>query len=207
MQDRPFRAVDQGLFADFLRALHERQVVAQMDDGTLLLGSTGERLLAHHSFYAAFATPEEWRLVAAGRTLGTLPVEHPLLPDSLLVYAGRRWRVVNVDKDHRVVDLVPAAGGQAPRFGGNGVWVHARIRHAMRAFYESDDVPPFLDGAARDLITEGRDNFRRFGLDRERFVASGSDTLVFLWSGDRAAATLRWSWFAVAFAPTATAYA
>jgi ATP-dependent Lhr-like helicase len=88
------------------------------------------------------------------------------------------------------VDLVPASGGQAPRFGGNSVWVHARIRHAMRAFYESDDMPGFLDSAAREFIGEGRDNFRRFGLDRERFVASGSDTLVFLWTGDHAASTL-----------------
>jgi ATP-dependent Lhr-like helicase len=188
----PFQSVDQALFAEFLRALHDKRLISQMDDGTLLLGEVGERLVAHYSFYAAFATPEEWRLVADGRTLGTLPVEHPLIPDGLLVYAGRRWRVLTVDNEHRVVDLAPARGGRAPIFGGTDVWVHERIRETMLAFYHADeDLPPFLDAAARDLAQEGRDNFRRFGLDRKRIVASGAeDTLVFLWSGDRAAATL-----------------
>ncbi len=188
----PFRAVDQTLFAEFLRALHDKRLVSQMDDGTLLLGEVGERIVAHYSFYAAFATPEEWRLVADGRTLGTLPVEHPLIPDGLLVYAGRRWRVLTVDSEHRVVDLAPARGGRAPIFGGTDVWVHERVRETMLAFYQADDdLPPFLDAAARNLAEEGRDNFRRFGLDRERVVPSGADdTLVFLWAGDQAAATL-----------------
>ena len=139
----PFRQVDRTQFTAFLRSLHAAQIVVQMDDGTLLPGPTGERLLEHYSFYSAFTTPEEYRLVAEGRTLGTLPIEVPLPIDSYLIYAGKRWRIVAVDDGKRVIDLLPARGGKAPLFGGEGVMVSGVVRRAMRAFYAETTLPPF----------------------------------------------------------------
>ena len=42
----------------------------QSSDGTLLPGSDGEQLVNHYSFYSAFQSAEEYRLVTSGRTLG-----------------------------------------------------------------------------------------------------------------------------------------
>lgn len=78
----PFAGVTAGLFARLLRALGTADLLTQAGDGLLLLGTTGERLVNHYSFYAAFRTAEEYRLVAHGRTLGTLPVGYPLMPGS-----------------------------------------------------------------------------------------------------------------------------
>ncbi|RYG48748.1 hypothetical protein EON79_03520, partial [bacterium] len=50
-----------------LRRLHEKKLIVQSSDGTLLAGEVGERLVNHYSFYSAFATPEEYRLVHYGR--------------------------------------------------------------------------------------------------------------------------------------------
>ena len=35
-----------------------------------MLGEKGERVVEHYSFYAAFQSPEEFRLEFSGRTLG-----------------------------------------------------------------------------------------------------------------------------------------
>ena len=186
----PFRQIDQTMYADFLRALHKTGLVAQMDDGSLLLGPTGERIVGHYSFYAAFNTPEEYRLVAQGRTLGTLPVTQPLLVDSFLVYAGRRWRVMDINEEQRVVDLLPARGGRPPAFGGDGFQTDEAVRQTMLALYDSETTPPFLNKAARALFAQGRENFRRYDLANRRIVTQGDTTSVFLWSSDRVCATL-----------------
>jgi ATP-dependent Lhr-like helicase len=190
-RDGPFRDIDQSLFADFLRAVHAAGLVAQMESGTLLLGPTGERVTDHYTFYAAFATPEEYRLTAQGKTLGTLPITRPLAIGAYLIYGGRRWKVIELDDRKRLIDLAPAPGGRAPEFGGAGVWVDAAVREEMRRVYEASDVPPFLDRTARALLAEGRDHYDRLGLANRRIVSpAGSEVNVFLWSSDRAAATL-----------------
>jgi ATP-dependent helicase Lhr and Lhr-like helicase len=60
--------------------MHAADLIAQAADGLLLPSATGERLINHYSFYAAFASRKEYRLVADGRQLGTMPVAYPIQP-------------------------------------------------------------------------------------------------------------------------------
>ena len=70
-------AAEQSTFVQVLRSLGSRQIIRQEPDGTLLLDEAGERIVNHYSFYAAFATAEEYRIVAAGKTLGTSAYRSP----------------------------------------------------------------------------------------------------------------------------------
>lgn len=185
-----FSGVSKGSFMLLLRALGAKDVLMQEADGTLLLGLAGERLVSHHSFFAAFHTPEEYRLMAGGRTLGSLPISEPLVEGMFLIFSGRRWRVISVDEDLRVVDLAPARGGRLPRFGAGGRVVHERVRQEMRTIFESLDIPIYVDAVARDLLVEGRSNFDRLGLREHCLLAVGRDTLFFPWTGDLAMNTL-----------------
>ncbi len=187
----PFHNVTVPAFMSLLRALAGHELIAQMRDGLLIHGAKGEKFVNSHDFYTAFITPEEYRLVTAGTTLGTLPIESPITEGSFLIFAGRRWRVRNVDPEKRVIDLTPAAGGRVPLFisGPRGM-VHDRVRREMLAIYTTADVPLYLDRAAADLLHEGRENFARYGLDRTAFIRCGDGTLYFPWSGDLAMNTL-----------------
>lgn len=180
-----FRGLSSTQFAILLRHLGSIDVLMQSSDGTLLLGQAGERLVNHYSFYTAFQTPEEWRLFSDGRDLGTLPINFPLQSGSFLIFSGRRWRVVSVDPQHRVVDLRPSPGGRLPHFTGTSARVHDQVREEMLAVYQGGDVPRYLDIAATDLLIEARQNFARHRLSDRRLVPSGADTYVFLWAGDR----------------------
>lgn len=186
----PFGAVTQSMFAGFLRALAEHDLVQQSGDGVLALGRVGERLVNFYGFYAAFATPDEYRLVADGKTLGTLPVAAPLTVGMLLLFAGRRWRITELDDTRRVLTLEAAAKGRAPSFHGLGPRLHPRVRQEMKALYAETAVPAYCDPEARRLLAEGRDTFREFGLERETLVSWGDDCLLFHWSGDKIGATL-----------------
>jgi ATP-dependent helicase Lhr and Lhr-like helicase len=186
----PFQSVGGTMFADLLRDLASSQLISQMHTGELVLDLGGERLVNHFDFYTAFSTPEEYRLAAGGRTLGTLPIVFPVYKGLHLIFGGRRWRVVSVDVEHKVIELVQAAGGRAPRFGGTGARIHDRVRKEMLRVYMDTATFPFLDPNAKGLLAEGRDAFRRMGLSKRRILKWGRASILFPWVGDRALHTL-----------------
>jgi ATP-dependent helicase Lhr and Lhr-like helicase len=181
----PFSLVTPAQFTELLWNLGAKEVLQQSADGTLLHGSVGERIVNHYTFYAAFTSVEEWRLVSDGHTLGTLPIDFPLSPGLFVIFAGRRWRVTAVDAPHKVVDLVPAPGGRPPVFSGSGPAVDHHVRGEMLRVYKSADIPAYLNAEAARLLTEARQNFFRFRLYERRLLAHGDDTYIFLWAGDR----------------------
>lgn len=190
-RDGPFSGIDRPTFATFLRCLGGRDLIQQAFSGELLLGVHGERVVGHYSFYTAFTTPEEYQLLAGGRPLGTLPIEFPVDEGSYLIFAGRRWRVVSVDEERRIMDVAPAAGGRVPLFGGGGGLVHDRVRATMLELYASSTVPAFLDATARELLDEGRATFARHRLAERSLVDRGRDTLLVCWRGDRILDTIQ----------------
>jgi ATP-dependent Lhr-like helicase len=189
-RDGAFPAVTEEIFIRLLRELGKHDLIVQSADGTLLLGMKGERIVNHYSFYTAFVTPEEYHLLTEGHEIGTLPISHPLSNSSYIIFAGRRWRVVGVDVEHRIVELEPSPAGRAPRFTGGGAEVHERVRQEMKVVYESGDVPPFLDPDARMLLQEGREAYAAYQLARGPFVEYSGNVALFCWAGDRVLDTL-----------------
>jgi ATP-dependent Lhr-like helicase len=181
---------DQSMFVQVLHSLGARQVIRQEPDGTLLLDEAGERIVNHYSFYTAFATTEEYRIITAGKTLGTLPIDRPLQENSALIFAGRRWRVMAVDEQRKVIEVRPAPGGRVPAFSGERGDVHDKVRREMHAVFMGTAMPPFLDATARDLLTEARTHFCLYGLECRSIVPAGAETVIFTWMGDRANDTL-----------------
>ncbi|MDT5034106.1 MAG: ATP-dependent helicase Lhr and Lhr-like helicase [Actinoplanes sp.] len=186
----PFRRVDRAVFARLLRDLGRHHLLEQQTDGTLLPGEEGERLLRHYSFYASFHTSLDYRLVADGYTLGSLPVDRPILPGTLLIFSGARWRVLSVDSAQRVIELTAAAAGKPPVFPGTGGEIADRVRREMFWLYRSGDVPRYLDATARTLLAEGRAAFHAYGHATRRLFAQDAETLLFPWRGDRIMNTL-----------------
>jgi len=186
----PFTHVGKSTFGMLLRDMGRHDLIRQDSRGFLLPGGQGDRLVNHYSFYAAFHTSQDYRLVADGRTLGSLPVERPILPGTLLIFAGRRWRVLGVDIAQRVIELTGSGDGQPPTFPGSGGEVADKVRRTMRALYQSQEIPRYLDSTGRTLLSEGREVFRRFGHADQSIFGWGNETLLFPWRGDRIMNTL-----------------
>lgn len=174
-QEGPFRQVGTDVFLDVLRAMGraETGLIEQSSDGLLLLGPTGERLVEHYSFYAVFKTPEEFRLVADGKELGTLPIDNILSSGMFLIFSGRRWVVQEVHDLEKVIIVKPAKAGVPPLFGGDPGMIHDRVIEKMFAIFESDFQPAYMDQAALRLLEEARCSFRRWGVIGASIVDSG----------------------------------
>ncbi len=188
--DGPFAGTSPRRFAQLLHSLAAERVLEQDPDGTLLFGPVGERTVNHYTFYSAFQTPAEYRLRTARRQLGTLPIDFALRPGLLLVFAGQRWRVTDIDHQQRAVDLVPAAGGRPPSFSGSGRDVHDTVRMHMRTVLASGHVPAFLDPAAIDLLDQARQAFQRQQLAERSVLDLGSGSVIVPWVGTTTSHTL-----------------
>ncbi|ATE55615.1 DEAD/DEAH box helicase [Actinosynnema pretiosum] len=186
----PFPHVDKGTFVALLRDLGAAGIVQQEPDGLLLLGPVGERVVNHFSFYAVFADSSDYRVVHGARPLGLMQLTSPTPIGSLVIFAGRRWKIVSVDNRAKLIEVEPSRGGRPPTFLGGGAEIHDEVRRRMRVWYESDVVPGYLDATAQRLLDEGRAAYRRFDLARTSTLVSGADTLVFPWRGDRVLGTI-----------------
>ena len=182
--------VDNTLFAQLLRALGEQELISQTQDGQLVLGIKGENLVEHYSFYTAFNTPEEYRLECDGRSLGTLPIDKPLVKEQHIIFAGRRWEVVHIDAENKLITLKKAKGGRPPKFGGEGQTVHDIVRKEMFNIYREGTEPIYLDSRAKSVFSEGVECFRSLGLENRQIIEKGNTVTVLPWVGDKVVNTI-----------------
>jgi ATP-dependent Lhr-like helicase len=186
VKSKVFEAVDLDLFKALLRQMAKVQLIEQAADGTLLPGAEGERLIESRDIYAVFASPEEYRVVAAGgRAIGRIPVDNPVVPGQFMVLAGRRWRVTEVDSTRKEIVVVPASGGRPPRFFGDPRPPSDVVVKEMLEVYKAIAVPVFLDAQAIHLLEEARVTFDRIGLRHSTIVRHDGQLLLFPWIGER----------------------
>lgn len=177
-------------FTLLLRELAARDILQQESSGALLLAPHGERLVNHYTFLAAFVADEEFRIVTAGTTLGSLPISRPLAPGSYLIFGGRRWRVLRCIAEEKLIEVEPARAGKIPKFDGSGGEVHDEVRAEMRRILDESTPLAFLDPAASAMLEEARGNYRRLRLNSQQVVQSGGQVRILTWRGDQVNDTL-----------------
>ncbi len=182
----PFDGVAKEPFAELLRFLGEEEILTQDHSGLLLHGRIGDRIVNHYSFYAAFASDEEFRIVSGGKTLGTLPVSQMMTVGQRILFGGRTWLIEEIDEPHKTIHVSPAKGGAPPLFNGSGGRVHTRVRQRMRELYVAQATVTYLDPTAQRFLDEGRENFRHIELQDQILLDHGSQALLLTWLGDSA---------------------
>lgn len=180
----PFEGLSREDFVLLLRHMGERRLLIQDSSGLLLHGELGEKLVNHYEFFAAFSSEKEFRLVCEGKPLGSIPVSRPLLPQQCIIFAGRRWRVLDVDSEKKLIVVIPDKGGAPPMFEGGGAMVHDRVRQEMRAVFAGNDVVRYLDPGAQGLLEEARSHYQRAGLAHTQVIERGAEIQLLTWRGD-----------------------
>lgn len=185
----PFAGTDADRFKRLLRTMGDGKLIEQHGN-ELHVGSKGEPMVNGQGFFAAFATPEEFRVLSRGKTLGTKSMEGFLRVEDYLLWGGSRWKVTAIDYSRKVIELVPASGGKAPSFDGDSPHVHDVVRLRMRDLLTSQHVPNYLDNTAKALLAEARDTFTRMELAHTNMLAVGKKTILLPWVGSRTSHTL-----------------
>ncbi|MCW0371305.1 DEAD/DEAH box helicase [Xanthomonas sacchari] len=182
----PFDRVSKDAFMELLRHLGQQDILIQDGSGLLLHGPVGDRIVNHYSFYAAFTVDEEFRIVAAGKPLGTLPVSQMLTTGQRILFGGRTWVIDQIDEAQKTIYVSATRSGAPPLFSGGAGRVHTQVRQTMREIYRGSLTPSFVDACAQRFMDEGRASYQHYDLDNRLFLDRGSDILLLTWLGDAA---------------------
>lgn len=184
-------------FTLLLRELARKEILMQTPTGLLLHGQVGGKLINHYSFYAAFPSEEEFRIVCGGKTLGAIPQSQPLRQGSFLIFAGRPWQVQSLNMEKKEIIVISAIGGKLQKFEGDAISVDDGVRQEMRQVLLETTPISFLDATANQFLKEARATFHRMNLGAEMIlVTADQDDLnaynvqLFLWQGDRVMNTI-----------------
>lgn len=181
----PFSGFTKSEYMALLRHLASKEILMQDASGLLLHGLIGEKLVNHYTFYAAFATEDEFRVICGGKTLGTLPLSQPVEQGSYIIFAGKRWQVELLDVDKKVIQVVPASGGKLPKFDGGAGLVSTEVRQEMFNILNSALPIGFLDKRATSMLIEAREMFSKLQLGNKKYQVDGKNLKLFLWLGDQ----------------------
>ncbi|GHT94273.1 ATP-dependent helicase [Spirochaetia bacterium] len=184
-----FSSITQEDYRELLHSLLDWEYLQRTEEGKLIIGLEGERIIAHYSFYAVFPDEEEFRVIQGGRELGTIN----FLPaaGSTLALTGRYWRVEGFDVRDRTIFVAPAETGGEKLWRGGGADIHPRVALRMKAVLEAETVYPYLTGRAASQLIKARQLSRESGLTASPFVLPhGGGFFLVPWLGTRAMRTL-----------------
>jgi ATP-dependent Lhr-like helicase len=189
----PFSNISRANFNRLVSTLIFREIIEQDRNKLLLLAGKGERMANHFSFYAAFSSEIEYRIVSGDKTLGTLPVNSSIQKNDFILFAGKSWKIKNIDDKSRTIEVIFYGKGRPPVFTGGGFCIHPVIRKRMRELYESDRQLAFADETAKQFIEEGRKLYKEYGLSQKenQIIEQERDTVLLTWLGDRENKTLQ----------------
>lgn len=151
----PFQSVTLDDYRLFLQHLIATDHLAQMDEGSLIVGMKGERLTGHYHFYAIFQNERGWRVVAGMQEIGE--VESPPEVESVIGLAGYAWRVISVDEHRRTLFVERARGVVQPKWNRFGALnLHARVLQRMRQVLQEEAAYPYLSPLAQQRLQMAR---------------------------------------------------
>jgi ATP-dependent helicase Lhr and Lhr-like helicase len=186
-----FPGVDERTFVAVLRSMGRHDLIEQAPEGLLIAGLLGERTVRSHDFYVAFVVHEEYRVVHGGHHVGNVALDAAIQPESYLILAGRRWKVLDVDQERKVVGVEPSPGGRVPPFDVDRCgFIHPRVRRKMRELLAATAVPPYFDARAGSMLEQACATAREAGLLDHAFVRDAREVLWFPWAGTRIQLTL-----------------
>ena len=180
-----FSCISQDDYRLLLRHLVELDHVNLTENGGLIVGLAGERVVNNYKFYAVFQENVEYTVRAGSEQLGTI-VKPPPVGDKIAI-AGRVWVVEEVDHKRRDVYCTLVKGNIPAYFGDVAGDIHTRILERMYAVLSEDRHYPYLMSHAVCRLQDARETFHKSLMSQRPLVHLGGKMwALFPWVGSYA---------------------
>ena len=181
----PFHRVTQQDYRTLLRHLIGIDHISQTENGGLIVGLTGERIVNNYKFYAVFQENVEYSVRAGSEELGTI-VKPPPTGEKIAI-AGRVWLVEEVDHKKREVYCTLVKGNIPAYFGDVAGDIHTHILERMCRVLAERQNYPYLMRHAVCRLAEARQTFAKAGIAGRPLVHLGGKMwALFPWLGSYA---------------------
>ena len=137
-----FHRVSQEDYKVLLRHLIATDHIQQTEQGGLIVGIAGERVINSFKFYGVFVESEEYTVRSESQELGTI-VSPPPVGEKLAI-AGHVWQVLDVDHKRHLVYCQQVKGSVPAYFGQCPGDLHTKILQRMRQVLQEERSYPYL---------------------------------------------------------------
>ena len=180
-----FHRISQDDFRVLLRHLLSIDHISRTENGGLIVGLAGERVVNNYKFYAVFQENIEYAVRSESEELGTI-VQPPPAGDKIAI-AGRVWIVDDVDHKKHVVYCTLVKGNIPAYFGDCAGDIHNRILERMQQVLAEDIQYPYLMRRAVCRLGEAREVYAKSGMaERPLICLGGKMWALFPWLGSYA---------------------
>lgn len=180
-----FRRITKDDYRILLKHLIETDHINKTENGGLILGLTGEKIVNNYKFLAVFQENIEYTVHSGSEELGTI-VKPPPAGEKIAI-AGRVWAVDEVDHKRREVYCTLVKGNIPAYFGDVAGDIHTRILERMKGVLSEEKNYPYLMRHAVCRLADARKTFLNAGIASKPLVSLGGKMWVlFPWLGSYA---------------------
>ncbi len=177
-----FHRISQEDYRIMLRHLLETDHIQRTDEGGLIVGITGERIINSFKFYAVFQENEEYTVRWGSQELGTIVMPPP--PGEKIAIAGHVWIVEEVDHKRRLVYCEQIKGKVPAYFGNCAGDINTKILLRMREVLREDKSYPYLMKNAVSRLSQARQTAKNSGVTETPLICLGGNMWCLLpWLG------------------------
>ncbi|MEH1846473.1 MAG: DEAD/DEAH box helicase [Nostoc sp.] len=185
----PFAAILKEDFQLLLRYLIEIGHIQHTDQGKLILGLTGEKVVRKFQFYAVFTEQQEYIVKQGATEIGSIVT--PSAVGNQFALAGKTWEVVEVDFKKKAIFVKQAEGKASIYWRGSGGTVHTKVLQRMQQVLFENVEYSYLQKNALQRIRKVRQLVQQVGLDKQNVLQlEKGKCCIFPWMGTVAYRTL-----------------
>ncbi|MFO5493456.1 MAG: DEAD/DEAH box helicase, partial [Cuspidothrix sp.] len=185
----PFTNFSKDDYLLLLRYLIDINHLHKTEQGKLIIGLAGEKIVNKFQFYAVFAESQEYTVKQGGTEIGSIVI--PPAVGNQFALAGKSWEVVEVDFKKRNI-FVRQVEGKATIYwrGGSGI-IHSKIIQRMRQVLLEDTNYPYLQKNAQQRLSQVRELVKKSKLAQNNILLlENGKCCIFPWMGTVAYRTL-----------------
>jgi len=180
-----FERISQDDYKLLLRHLLENEHIQRTEEGGIIVGLAGERIINSFKFYAVFQENEEYTVRWESQELGTVVMPPPV--GEKLAIAGHVWVVEELDHKRRLVYVEKIKGKVPAYFGDCPGDINTKILERMRKVLIEDKSYPYLMKNASARLAQARSTARNSGFTDDPLICLGGTMWCLLpWLGSYA---------------------
>ncbi len=177
-----FHRVTQDDYRILLRHLIKTDHIQQTEQGGLIVGLAGERVVNSFKFYGVFVESEEYTVRSESQELGTVVLPPPA--GEKLAIAGHVWVVLEVDHKRHLVYCEQVKGSIPAYFGECPGDLHTKILQRMRKVLQENKQYPYLMQNAVARLHQARYTTEHSGVAKTPLINLGGNMWCLLpWVG------------------------
>lgn len=177
-----FHRITQEDYRVLLRHLIATDHIQQTEQGGLIVGLAGERVINSFKFYGVFQESEEYTVRSESQELGTVVLPPPV--GEKLAIAGHVWQVLDVDHKRRLIYCQQVKGSVPAYFGQCPGDLHTKILTRMRRVLQEDRQYPYLMKNAVARLEQARFTAAHSGAAEKTLINLGGNMWCLLpWVG------------------------